>query len=578
MKTLNKAVARYNGISLIVRILIGLIIGAVLALVAPGAGWVGELGSLFVGALKGIAPVLVFVIVASALAQGSSKLDRRFGTVIWLYMLTTFLAAAIAVVTSFMFPVTVVLADAAQSDVVPQGLGEVMGTLLTNFVANPVSAIMSGNYIGILFWACMFGVAMKKIGSDTTKTFMANTADAVSQIVRWIINLAPFGIMGLVYTNVSGNGLAIVAARSYGAQDEDLLKRTVVGSVVIGLIASLVITTAGFFGLHALLQLLDTPAEILEDAYSYIIVIDLGVVVMFMYNLCAGLLRAIGNSVMPLVFLLISSVLNVGLDLWFIAGVGMGVRGAAVATVIAQGISVVLCVLYVLARVCILIPEKKHFAVGSHLYWELFSQSISMGLMSSIVSAGSVVLQYGINGLGTLTIAGHTAARKLFAFTDMPLISMANAGSTFVSQNRGANQPDRVRRGMRQMYLYSVVVMVAAVVLMSFGAEWMVQLISGSSEPIVLENGARYLLWNAPFYAVLGVLLCTRYALQSLGQKVLPLFSSVIELVGKVIFVLVFIPKFQYNAVILCEPIIWCFMAAYLVAVYLHEPFVFPKK
>ena len=192
MKTLNKAVARYNGISLIVRILIGLIIGAVLALVAPGAGWVGELGSLFVGALKGIAPVLVFVIVASALAQGSSKLDRRFGTVIWLYMLTTFLAAAIAVVTSFMFPVTVVLADAAQSDVVPQGLGEVMGTLLTNFVANPVSAIMSGNYIGILFWACMFGLAMKNIGSDTTKKF-----------------LAPFGIMGLVYTNVSGNGLAI---------------------------------------------------------------------------------------------------------------------------------------------------------------------------------------------------------------------------------------------------------------------------------------------------------------------------------------------------------------------------------
>ena len=299
---------------------------------------------------------------------------------------------------------------------------------------------------------------------------------------------------------------------------------------------------------------------------------------MFLYNLCAGLLRAIGNSVMPLVFLLISSALNVGLDLWFIAGVGMGVRGAAVATVIAQGISVVLCVLYVLARVRILIPEKKHLAVGGHLYWELFSQSISMGLMSSIVSAGSVVLQYGINGLGTLTIAGHTAARKLFAFTDMPLISMANAGSTFVSQNRGANQPDRVRRGMRQMYLYSVAVMIAAVFLMKFGAEWMVRLISGSTEPLVLENGARYLLWNAPFYAVLGVLLCTRYALQSLGQKVLPLFSSVIELVGKVIFVLVFIPKFQYNAVILCEPIIWCFMALYLVAVYLHEPFVFPKK
>ena len=205
-----KAIAKkYNEVSLILRIVVGLVIGAVLALAVPGAGWVGELGSLFVGALKGIAPVLVFVIVASALAQGSSKLDRRFGTVIWLYMLTTFLAAAIASITSFMFPVSVVLADAAQSDVVPQGLGEVLSTLLTNFVANPISALMSGNYIGILFWACMFGLAIKNIGSDTTKKFLADTADAVSQVVRWIINLAPFGIMGLVYTNVAGNGLAI---------------------------------------------------------------------------------------------------------------------------------------------------------------------------------------------------------------------------------------------------------------------------------------------------------------------------------------------------------------------------------
>ena len=396
--------------------------------------------------------------------------------------------------------------------------------------------------------------------------------------------LAAIGSCGSIYELLVGfglgigNGLAIVAARSYGAQDEDLLKRTVAGSLVIGLCASFVITTAGFFGLRPLLQLLDTPAEILEDAYRYIIVIDLGVLVMFLYNLCAGLLRAIGNSVMPLVFLLISSGLNVALDLWFIAGLGMGVQGAAVATVIAQGISVVLCILYVMRRVPLLLPARKHWAVGQYLYWELFSQSISMGLMSSIVSAGSVVLQYGINGLGTLTIAGHTAARKLFSFTSMPLISMANAGSTFVSQNRGAAQPERVRKGMRTMYLCSVVIMAANMVLMQLFARQLVQLISGSSAPLVLENGARYLMWNAPFYAVLGVLLCTRYALQSLGQKVLPLFSSVIELVGKVIFVLVFIPRYAYNAVILCEPIIWCFMAAYLVAVYRRDTFVYPRK
>ncbi len=355
--------------------------------------------------------------------------------------------------------------------------------------------------------------------------------------------LAAIGACGAIYELLVGfgigigNGLAIVAARAYGAGDEDQLKQTVAGSIVIGIIASAVITLAGAAGLHPLLELLDTPAEILEDAYGYIII----------------------------------------LDLWFIAVLGMGVAGAGVATVISQGVSVALCILYVFRSARLLLPGKKHFHVESRLYWELFSQSISMGLMSSIVSAGSVVLQYGINGLGTLVIAGHTAARKLFAFTDMPLSAMASACSTYVSQNYGANHPDRVRRGMRDIYLYSVVVAVAAVLLMAAGAEWMVKLVSGSSEPVVLENGARYLVWNAPFYAVLGMLLSTRYALQSMGEKVLPLLSSVIEFLGKIVFVLLFIPRFEYNAVILCEPVIWCFMTIELLIAYRHNSFVFPK-
>ena len=209
LKIFKSIAAKYNSISLILRIATGLVLGAVLALALPQAGFIAEFGNLFVGALKAIAPVLVFVIVTSALAQGSSRLDRRFGTVIWLYMLTTFLAAALSVITSRLFPQSIVLAEAAEADVIPQGLGEVMHTLLSNIVANPFASLISGNYIGILMWACLFGLAMKNIASDSTKVFIANTADAISQIVRWIINLAPFGIMGLVYSNVTTNGLAI---------------------------------------------------------------------------------------------------------------------------------------------------------------------------------------------------------------------------------------------------------------------------------------------------------------------------------------------------------------------------------
>ena len=397
-------------------------------------------------------------------------------------------------------------------------------------------------------------------------------------------SIAAMGACSSIYEMMTGftfgvgNGLAIVTARCFGRQETDRMKKSVASCIVIGVAVTLVVTILATIFMHPLLRLLKTPAKILEESYSYISILSIFLFVMFAYNLCSGLLRAIGNSFMPLVFLLLSSGLNILLDLLFIARMGMGVQGAAVATVISQGVSVLLCIAYVFAKVKLLLPEKKHFRVGRHLYWELFSQSICMGLMSSIVSAGSVVLQYGINGLGTLVIAGHTAARKMFMFTDMPLLSMASAGSTFVSQNCGAGQPGRVRKGMKEIYLYSVVMTVAAVLLMRVAAPWMVAFVSGSSEPIVLENGARYLLWNAPFYAVLGILLSTRYALQSLGNKVLPLFSSVIELVGKVVFVVLFIPKFGYDAVILCEPIIWCVMAAYLVAVYRHDPFVFPKQ
>ena len=204
-----KIVEAYNKVSLIIRILCGLVIGAVLGLLFDNLKAIALLGTIFVGALKAIAPVLVFVLVISALAQGKDKLDNRFGLVIFLYIASTFLASIVAVIGSFIFPQTIMLTSSASADTIPTGVGEVLSKLLTDMVGNPIGAIVDGRYIGILFWAVIFGLASKKLAGDSTKKMFEDISEIVSMIVRWIINLAPFGIMGLVYENVSTNGLAI---------------------------------------------------------------------------------------------------------------------------------------------------------------------------------------------------------------------------------------------------------------------------------------------------------------------------------------------------------------------------------
>ena len=212
-------------------------------------------------------------------------------------------------------------------------------------------------------------------------------------------NVAIFDLM-VMFAQSLGNGLCIVVSRAYGAGDEEKLRKSVAGSFVIGVATTLVMTVLSLFGLGPLLRALGTPEAIYAEALSYIRIIGGWIVVMFAYNLFSSLLRAIGNSAMSLVFLIISSVLNVILDLILVAGVGMGVRGAAAATVIAQGISAVLCVGYILARARILIPNREDWNCGKALMAELAGQGYAMAFMGSVVNVGSVILQSGINSLG----------------------------------------------------------------------------------------------------------------------------------------------------------------------------------
>ena len=205
---MNKLMEKWNGLSLIFRIACGLVLGVILGLCFPNASVIGILGDIFVGALKSVAPILVFFLVISAVANASNTVSKRFRTVVFLYILSTLLASVLAVVASKLFPVSLQLV-AAVSNEAPKGIAQVFKNLLNNIVQNPVSAIVNANYIGILAWAIVLGLALKKVNHGPTNEIMSKISDAVSISVRWIINLAPLGILGLVFVAISTNGISV---------------------------------------------------------------------------------------------------------------------------------------------------------------------------------------------------------------------------------------------------------------------------------------------------------------------------------------------------------------------------------
>ena len=213
MKHMKKIIESWNRISLIKKIICGLAVGVILALAVPQLNVISLLGDLFVGALKAIAPLLVLFLVMSALASQREGKQSNIKRIIFLYLLGTFLAGCVAVAASFLFPVTIALTDSASTTAPPSGIGEVINSLLMSLVSNPVDALVNANYIGILAWAVLLGIALRKAG-DSTKKAISEISDALSQIVRWVISCAPFGVMGLVFATISQQGLSSLL--SYG--------------------------------------------------------------------------------------------------------------------------------------------------------------------------------------------------------------------------------------------------------------------------------------------------------------------------------------------------------------------------
>lgn len=392
--------------------------------------------------------------------------------------------------------------------------------------------------------------------------------------------LASIGAAGPIYelilgaTSGFGNGFSILVARYFGAQEEENLKKSISWTYFFSFMIAVIITIIGLFGIRPLLVFLNTPASIIDDTVCYMqIIIGFSIVTIF-YNMFAGMLRAIGNSQIPLYFLGIATILNIFLDIFFIKDLHLGVAGAGYATIIAQFICTILCVIYIYKKCPILCFDKHYFRKSTALVTNLFITGLSMSLMYVVVSIGSVALQSSVNSFGEQTIAAHNAARKIDNALMLPIVALNTSAATFTSQNYGAGKMQRVKKGLFSSLILCCLWSIFAVLISYIFGKLFIVLLTGSQDSLLIRTAFQYIKINILFLPALSVLIVLRSSLQGMGRKLVPLFASVIELILKFVAVGFIAPVLGYFGVCILEPIIWVVCAI----VVLIDYFIFIKK
>lgn len=357
--------------------------------------------------------------------------------------------------------------------------------------------------------------------------------------------------------NGLGNGFGIVVSKFYGAKDWKRMHQAIASSILLSAGITVVVTVAALFLIQPLLRLLNTPDAIMERCVGYIRVIILFMAFTTAFNLCSAILRAVGDTIRPLIFLALATIINVGLDILFVGVWKLDVQGAAYATVIAQAISFVCCFVYIIKKCPELHIDRSDFIWDRGLVQDLMGQGLAMAFMLCLVSIGTLILQGAINKFGTEIIAAHTIARKLSEIFMLPFSSLGVAAATFTGQNYGADRYDRIRTGIRDAIIISWIWSVVVIAAVYLAAPVLIRLISGATTPDVIQTAEQYLKFDTPFYFVLGVLIVLRNAMQGLGRKVIPMISSSIELVGKLVVAWVLADVMGYFGIIISEPATW---------------------
>ena len=404
--------------------------------------------------------------------------------------------------------------------------------------------IFLGNLFQQLYSVVDAMVLGRAVGADALAA--AGSTQALSFLVLGFIT-------GLTH------GYAILIAQRFGAGDYAGVRRTAANAGYLAAVSSLIITAASLLGARALLEVMHTPEDIFRDALLYIQVIFIGTAASVAYNMFSGILRALGDSVSPLVILVVSSIVNVGLDVLFVVVFQWGVAGAAWATVLAQALSSAMC-FAVLRRLELMRFQREDWRGDRDLIRALLRLGVPVGIMNSITAMGIMLLQSVVNGLGSVTVAAYTAGSKLMNLALQPGDILGIAVGTYVGQNLGAGRLDRIRAGVRQSALLSLAInIVMGLVLALFGRELTAVFVSGTEEAVI-EAAYPYFVITGAGVWIVGLLFLYRFALQSLGDTFIPMVSGGVELGMRVGAVLVLDRCFDMGFYAVC----WAEVAAWL--------------
>ncbi len=381
---------------------------------------------------------------------------------------------------------------------------------------------------------------------------------------------ATSSLYGLLVNFASGmnSGYGIVVTRHFGARDDEGLRRSIAGMLVLNITVTALVTALALLFLRPLLGYMNTPEAILPQAHTYIAILCGGMMATICYNMCSAILRAVGNSRSPLYFLIISCFINISLDLLMVMGFHLGVAGAAVATVIAQSVSALLCGLYIVRNYRAILPTKKDFRMIGPILPEMLSTGFAMALMLCVVDLGSTIFQRANNLLGETYIAAHTASRRIIGIMMQPLSTIGTANSTFVGQNWGAKKVDRIRSTLKKVIGLELIWAVFACGMIWLFGGALVRFTTGTTSEATVQNAVLSLRFHFSCLPALAVLLCLRTSMQAMGKKTAPVISSCIELALKIVSAWWLIPQVGFIGTCITEPVIWVVMMVFLIAAY----------